>query len=61
MSRHSLSRLLKIEQVCDRFESTWQFGDTPQIEDYLRKYPELASGLLSPLLTLEVDYRRQRG
>ena len=61
MSHPSLNKMLQIEQVCDRFESAWQLGDRPQIEDSLRQFPEVATDLLKPLLTMEIDYRRQRG
>ncbi len=61
MSQPSLKQMLQIEQACDRFESACQLGDRPRIEDYQRQFPEIAGDLLKPLLTLEVDYRRQRG
>lgn len=61
MGQPSLGQMLQIEQACDRFESAWQLGDRPRIEDYLQACPDLVPALLKPLLTIEVDYRRQRG
>ncbi len=61
MAQHPVSKMLLIEQACDRFESAWQLGDRPRIEDYLQQYPAIAANLFKPLLTLEIDYRRQRG
>ncbi len=61
MSKLPLELMMQIEQVCDRFESACQLGSPPLIEDYLRQHPRIAAELLRPLLTLEIDYRRQRG
>lgn len=50
------------EQVCDQFESAWQAGKRPAIEDFL----PLAAGderphLFAELLALELEYRRDLG
>src|SRR5262245_37121911 len=62
MGRLTLPEALRLEGVCDRFESAWRAGQRPRIEDYLRKAtgPGRAA-LLRELLTLEVGYRARAG
>jgi serine/threonine protein kinase len=58
----SPSRLLRVDEVCDRFEVAWQAGQRPQIEDYLDAAPEPDRPLLlRELLAIELAYRRQQG
>jgi serine/threonine protein kinase/formylglycine-generating enzyme required for sulfatase activity len=52
----------RIDQVCDRFESSWKAGRRPRIEDYLESTSEpVRSGRLLELLCVELAYRRRRG
>ena len=58
----STESLVRINQVCEKFEAAWKRGERPKIEDYL----EGAEGnertwLLRELLGLEIDYRRGNG
>ena len=58
----SLEAARQIDAACDRFESAWQSGERPRIEDYLEGLaPQTSKGLLAELLGLELDYRRQLG
>jgi serine/threonine protein kinase len=52
----------RIDRVCDDFESAWQAGQRPRLEQYLRQAnaAELPP-LLWHLLFLELTYRRQGG
>ena len=51
----------RIDLVCDRFESAWQAGPPPQVEDYLDVDTALRSVLLRHLLLLDWEYRRRAG
>jgi tRNA A-37 threonylcarbamoyl transferase component Bud32 len=52
----SLAR--KVDEVCDRFERSWQSGERPRVEDFLGDAPEQErAALLGELLYLELDYR----
>jgi serine/threonine protein kinase/formylglycine-generating enzyme required for sulfatase activity len=54
--------MLRVEEVCNRFEAAWKAGQRPQIEDYLATAPERERpSLLRELLALELAYRRQAG
>jgi hypothetical protein len=58
----SLSVLLRIVEVCKRFEAAWQARQRPRIEHYLGHVPEPDQAhLLRELLALELAYRRQLG
>jgi len=48
----------RIDVICDAFESAWQEGGQPRIEDFLTD-AEDRSSLLQELLALDLDYRRQ--
>lgn len=48
----------RIDVICDAFESAWQEGSVPQIEDFLTD-TEDRSSLLQELLALDLEYRRQ--
>ena len=51
-----------IERVCTRFETAWQAGQTPHLQDYWAGEPAAAGPLLfQELLYLELEYRRRRG
>jgi tRNA A-37 threonylcarbamoyl transferase component Bud32 len=61
-----LAVLARVDQVCDRFEAAWpdpgRLAPRPRIEDYLGETPEPErSQLLTPLLALELEYRRAAG
>lgn len=54
--------MLLIEELCDRFEASWQSGNQPRIEDLLEDVGESARArLLRDLLPLDLEYRRDRG
>ena len=45
-------------QVCNRFETAWQSGEEPRIDDYLDgASQELRSALLGELVLIDVHYR----
>ncbi|MCA9069491.1 MAG: protein kinase [Planctomycetaceae bacterium] len=56
-----------VDKLCDQFESAWEEAlankrPAPAIEDYLKKCPEpLCPTLVSELLALEFDIRKQAG
>jgi serine/threonine-protein kinase len=55
----SLAR--KVDQACDRFESAWQAGERPRLEEYLGETAEQErEALLGELLFLELEYRFPR-
>jgi WD40 repeat protein len=56
------SRLLRVDEVCDRFESAWQRGERPRLADYARQLPE-SDRLVATreLIRVEVEYRVRRG
>jgi serine/threonine protein kinase len=58
---HAMSgTLLRVDEICDRFETAWQAGQQPRIEDYLGDLPEPERPLLlRELLRLELAYRRR--
>ncbi len=50
------------EALCDEFESAWQHGRAPTLEDYVARVPLAEQAdLLRELIELDVFYRRQRG
>ena len=58
----SLSVRIKVDSVCDEFESEWKSGCRPDIADYLSKATELPSDtLLVELIQIDLHYRRLRG
>jgi hypothetical protein len=58
----SPSRLLRFEEVYDRFEVAWRDGQRPRIEDYLEAAPEAdRPRLVRDLLALELAYRLRQG
>jgi len=57
-----LSEMLRIDEICQRFEAAWKSGDRPLIEEYCRDMPEPErSSLVKELLSLELSYREQLG
>lgn len=51
-----------IDRACDAFESAWQSGQRPSIEQYLVKAPaQVRKELLRELLALDIAYRRRGG
>jgi serine/threonine-protein kinase len=57
-----LSEMLRIDEICQRFEAAWKSGDRPLIEEYCRDTPEPErSSLVKELLSLELTYREQLG
>ncbi|MBS0205941.1 MAG: serine/threonine protein kinase [Planctomycetes bacterium] len=54
----SLSEVRHIDQQCDEFESAWNNGERPQIEDFIAGRPEPESShLFRELLKVDVDCR----
>src|SRR5438067_4947093 len=52
----------QVEAAYQRFESAWQAGQRPLIEDHLGSLPGPARGVLFPeLLELELSCRRRAG
>jgi eukaryotic-like serine/threonine-protein kinase len=50
--------LAKLDNICDDFEMAWQFGQRPQIHEYLdRVSSELRPILLGHLVQLDIEYR----
>jgi serine/threonine protein kinase/formylglycine-generating enzyme required for sulfatase activity len=61
-SRDPLEHALWVDAVCERFESAWQSGARPRLEDYLSSAPEpQRTELLHELIRLDVEYGRRRG
>ena len=59
--QYDLSRALRIEDVCKRFESAWKGRHRPSIEDYVADVPEpQRAELLRELIGLDVSFRRCR-
>lgn len=55
------NEIVRVEDLCDRFETAWRSGQTPRIEQFLDAYGEPCGGeLFRELLVLELIYRRQR-
>ena len=52
----------RVDSTCDAFETLWNSGDTPRVEQFLppRSDPEFHV-MLVELLGLELDFRRLRG
>jgi WD40 repeat protein/serine/threonine protein kinase len=52
----------RVDQICNQFERGWRNHLPPRIEDYLSDAPGPERWvLLRELISLDVDYRRQRG
>jgi serine/threonine protein kinase len=57
-----LSMLRRMDAACDGFEACWKAGQRPRIEEYLGTTAGLErEHLLRELLSLELEYRLQRG
>jgi serine/threonine protein kinase len=55
-------QLLRIDQICSRFELAWQNETPPAIEDVLKDaLPEDRPFVLRELIAVEIDYRRKSG
>ena len=60
------SRTLRIDEeidaICSDFDARWRNGESPQLEEFLKRR-ELAAteSLLCELLKIELEYRRKRG
>ena len=50
----SPSLVLRVEEVCDRFEAEWKAGGRPRVEEFVGAAPEPGrTGLLRELLALQ--------
>ncbi len=57
-----VSLMLRLNELCNRFEAAWRSGSPPRIEDLLATFrEEERPAALRQLIPLEVDYRRVRG
>jgi serine/threonine protein kinase len=55
-------QLLRIDQICSRFELAWHNETPPAIEDVLKDaLPEDRPFVLRELIAIEIDYRRKSG
>ena len=59
---NGLTMAQKLDQYCDEFEAAWQQENSPNLSDYLQRWgtnehPEI---LFQELLTIELQYRKQR-
>jgi serine/threonine protein kinase len=54
------SLLERIISLCDRFEQAWKAGERPRIESFLNRVDD-PDALLTRLLLLELDLRREAG
>jgi serine/threonine-protein kinase len=60
--RTELAVINRIDALCDEFESAWQSGGRPQLEQFLSDAGAGAeSTLLLELVALEVEYRTRSG
>ncbi|MGF1581896.1 MAG: protein kinase [Gemmataceae bacterium] len=58
--KESLALKQQLDKICDGFESRWQAGEKPRIEDYLREAQESGQReLLRELVQIDVYYRQQ--
>lgn len=62
----SASLVMRIEEVCDRFETAWKAAKSasegPRLEEHLGKLPEPEQPPVLPeLVALDIDYRRRAG
>ena len=58
----ALVELQQIDAVCDRFEKAWLSEQRPDLAEFVVAVPaRLKAFLFRDLLSLELDYRRQRG
>ncbi len=52
---------LEIDRLCDEFESAWQAGRSPRVEDFLLRIDEEdREKLLAEIIPLDLTYHRQR-
>lgn len=59
---HSLAQPGRVDELCDRFDSALQSGESPQVEEYLGDADAaLRQPLLIELLLIEWDHRRRNG
>jgi tetratricopeptide (TPR) repeat protein len=58
----ALASLMQIDSACDRFEEAWRSGERPDLAAFLADSAEPARAcLFDGLLTLEVEFRLNRG
>ncbi len=58
----SLKIARQIDLICDAYETQWQTGGAPKIEDYLvGLVPSVRSLLVLELCALDIEYRQTRG
>jgi eukaryotic-like serine/threonine-protein kinase len=58
----AILELQQIDAVCDRFEKAWLSEQRPDLAEFVGAVPaQLRALLFRDLLSLELDYRRQRG
>lgn len=58
--RLSASEVLRLEEICDRFEAAWKSGQRPRLEEFLPDQSEPARAeFLYELLQVELRFRRR--
>ena len=56
------SRVIRIDEACDRYEAGWVVGPRPKIEEFLDQVVAIERpSLLRELLAIELEIRRERG
>jgi len=56
------TQMLRINQVCDRFEQAWQAGTEPGVESFLSDAEPVDRPVLTrELIAIEIRYRRDQG
>ncbi len=60
--RSALADLQQIDALCDRFEEAWRTGQRPDLAEFLATAPPgVRAHLFRDLLSLDLEYCRQRG
>ena len=61
-SLNPLSKVRRIDSICDRFEAAWNAGTRPVIEAFLNDTPATEqAAVLRELVILDLHYRRHAG
>ena len=61
-SLNPLSKVRRIDSICDRFEAAWNAGTRPVIEEFLKDAPATEQpAVFRELVILDLHYRRRAG
>src|SRR5437868_13549275 len=56
------TRVRRFDRICDEFEAAWRAGEIPRLEDHLSQAADdLRADVFIELLSLDLDYRVERG